>query len=371
VPRVFIFAPSGNMDSQLREAGCDTVLGLGHWHAPGGNYYGEMVPMAAGADGMIGVSNRAAPITRQVLDAAPDLRVVAKNTIGVDDIDVDACTDLGILVTHAPVESNWGGIAEETMAMMLHLAKRLSTQDAYIKEGNWQAPGVRMKYIGARASDGYKGLTIGIIGLGRIGVRMCHLLRPWNARLIAYDPYVPFNRFLEAGATSVDLETLLKESDIVTLHPILTKETRNMIGRPQLAMMKPGSIVLNTARGGLIDEDAVAEALESGHLAGAGFKAYAEEPLAPDSPLRRAGDKIVMLPHGGYGLIPGFAEAGQRTAESGTSLAGGGGTDWAVECVLDALRGEVPKFVYNTEVVPQWLTRFGGKDILSPQPVRS
>ena len=365
MPKVFVFAPSGNMDSQLREAGCDTVLGEGRWHAPGGHYLPEMLPMAEDSEAFIGTSNRASPITRALIEASSELRVVSKSTIGVDDIDVDACTEKGILVTHAPVESNWGNIAEITVTFILNLAKNVQAQDAYIKGGGWHAPGVGTRYVGSRASDGFSGLTLGIIGLGRIGTRLAHLMRPWNMRMLAYDPYIARHRFLEAETKPVDLQTLLRESDIVTIHVILTKETRNMIGAREIAMMKPGSMLINTARGGLVDEDALADALETGHLAGAGLNAFAEEPLAPNSRLRQLGDKILMLPHGGYGLIPGFGQGGQ-SSEAVTALAGGEATNWAVECVLDALRGEVPEHVYNRDAVPRWLARFGGKDILSP-----
>jgi phosphoglycerate dehydrogenase-like enzyme len=368
MPKVFVFAPSGNMDSQLREAGCDTALGEGHWHAPGGNYLPEMLPMAKDAEAFIGTSNRASPIVRALLEASPELRVVAKSTIGVDDIDVDACTERGILVTHAPVESNWGNIAEITVTFILNLAKNVQAQDAYIKGGGWHTPGVSTRYIGSRASDDFPGMTLGIIGLGRIGTRLAHLMRPWNMRILAYDPYIPRHRFLEAEAKQVDLQTLLRESDIVTIHVILTKETRNMLGAREIAMMKPGSILINTARGGLIDEEALADALESRHLSGAGLNAFAQEPLAAESRLRGLGDKVLMLPHGGYGLMPGFGSTNPGR-EGVPAIAGSQATDWSVECVLDALRGEVPEHVYNIEVVPRWLARFGGKDILKPAPM--
>src|SRR5437763_13320867 len=123
---------------------------------------------------------RQTPISRTILTASPNLRIVAKSTVGVDDIDVDAATELGILVTHAPVESNWGNIAEVTVTFMLSLLKDVPRQDEAIKNGEWWSPGWQGAYVGSRQSDGYEGITLGIIGLGRIGGRVAQLMRPWN-----------------------------------------------------------------------------------------------------------------------------------------------------------------------------------------------
>src|SRR5581483_9827876 len=169
MPKVFVFAPTGDSHRDLEAKGCQVVLGKPEWHEPGGDYESEIALMAAGAHAMAGTSMRASPITRRVIEAAPDLRIVAKATVGVDDIDVDACTERGILVTHAPVESNWGTIAEVTVTFMLSLLKGVQQQDATIKNGGWWTPGKQGAYVGSRQSDGYPGITLGIIGLGRIG----------------------------------------------------------------------------------------------------------------------------------------------------------------------------------------------------------
>lgn len=261
---------------------------------------------------------RSSPISRAVIEASPDLRIVAKSTVGVDDIDVDACTENGILVTHAPVESNWGNIAEVTVTFMLALLKGLQQQDAEIKQGGWWMEGRQGSYVGSRQSDGYKGITLGIIGLGRIGGRVAQLMRPWNINILAYDPYVPDYRFLEFGAKPVDLDTLLKESDVVTLHVILTKETRHMISTRELALMKPTAYLLNTARGGAVDEKALCDALEEGIIAGAGLNAFEDEPLPDDSPLRRMGSKVLLRPHGGsHQPAPGRWDAAPARPRSG------------------------------------------------------
>src|SRR5438105_13612225 len=170
MPKVFVFAPTGNSHEFLQDNGCEIELGKDTWHEPGGKNEGEIAGMAKGAAAMAGTSMRASPITRKVLEASPDLRVVAKATVGVDDSDVDAATEMGILVTHAPVESNWGNLAEVTVTFMLALLKGLNEQDQTIKEGGWWSAR-QGKYVGNRQSDGYAGVTLGIIGLGRIGAR--------------------------------------------------------------------------------------------------------------------------------------------------------------------------------------------------------
>lgn len=354
MPKVFIFAATGDSYKVLEANGCEVALGKREWHHPNGGYEHEVVATAQGADAMAGTSMRTTPISRKVLEASPNLRVVSKSTVGVDDIDVDAATEMGILVTHAPVESNWGNIAEVTVTFTLALLKGLLEQDSTIKEGGWYTEGRQGTYIGTRQSDGYKGITLGIIGLGRIGMRVAHLLRPWNITILGYDPYVPDYRFLEAGVIPTDFETLLKESDVVTMHVVLTKETRHMMGTKEFAIMKRGAYFINTSRGECHDEAALCDAVERGLIAGCGLNAFEVEPVAPDSPLRRLGDRVLLRPHGG-------------TPPAGVNTVGrsaGQATEWVNTDVLRALKGEVPIHVYNKDAVPRWLERFGGKSLL-------
>src|SRR5919198_857827 len=230
--QVFIFAPAdkdGETHRQLEAAGCELVLGKASWGTPVGDNEREIADMARGADALVGTSIRSSPITRRILQSSDRLRIVAKYTIGVDDVDVEAATELGILVTHSPTESNWGGVAEGTLTAMLTMLKKTRERDRHLKEhGGWRDAQLQGRYVGARA-DGYPGLTIGLIGLGRVGSRVATLLRPWNVRLLATDPYVPDTKFAQHGVTRVPLDTLLRESDVVSLHVVLTKETRQMI----------------------------------------------------------------------------------------------------------------------------------------------
>src|SRR5579883_3308591 len=179
--KVFIFAPAdpnGETHRKLEQNGCEVSLGKASWHTPQGNTEGEIATAARDADAMCGTSIRSTPITRAIMQGADKLRIVAKYTIGCDDVDVDAATELGILVTHSPTESNWGGVAEGTIAMMLALLKRLRERDEYVKRGAWRAEDLQGTYLGAR-QDGYPGITVGLVGLGRIGSRVANLLQPW------------------------------------------------------------------------------------------------------------------------------------------------------------------------------------------------
>jgi phosphoglycerate dehydrogenase-like enzyme len=352
VAKVLIFAPADPTEEThklMQDQGCELLLGKAAWETSHPDNEAEMARMTAGCDALVGTSVRRSPITRRILESSSSLRIVAKYTIGVDDIDVEAATDLGILVAHAPTESNWGGVAEGTIACMLTMLKKTRERDRYLKDGNvWKDDRLQGTYVGSRA-DGYAGITLGLIGLGRVGGRVARLMRPWQSRILAYDPYVPDSKFTELGVERVtDLNTLLRESDVVSLHVVLTRETRHMIGAEQLGLMKPTAILINTARGYCVDERALAEALQKDRIAGAAIDAFEEEPLALDSPLRQLGDKVLLSPH-------------MISANVGSGL--GPGIQWATQSVLHALRGEVPDNVYNQEVIPRWQSRFAGKSL--------
>ncbi len=352
-PRVFVFAPAdreGDTHRQLESAGCQLLLGKASWETPLGDNEDEMVTMARSADALIGSSIRSSPITRRIMESSGKLRIVAKYTIGVDDVDVEAATELGILVTHSPTQSNWGAVAEGTIAMMLGLLKRLRERDTHLKSGgSWRDERLEGLYLGRRSDDGYPGLTVGLVGLGRIGRRVTRLLQPWDLRILAFDPYVSDEVFAVSGVEPIDYRTLLRTADVVSFHVTLTRETRHMLAAHDLALMKPSAVVLNTSRGAVVDEPALARALEEGQIAAAGLDVFEDEPLAMDSPLRRLGDRVLLSPHMlaynvGGGLRPGIA--------------------WSTRSVLSALRGEVPDNVFNTEVIQRWRERFGGHSVL-------
>jgi phosphoglycerate dehydrogenase-like enzyme len=346
-PKLLIFAPREEPPATieaLQDAGVEIVYGDPAWLLPRTKHEDDLVAAARDAVALMGTSLRHTPITRRVMEASQRLRVVAKYTVGVDDIDTDAATDLGVMVCHAPTEANCFGVAETTVTIMLALLKKVMERDADVRGGKWRQPKHATTFLGRRQSDGYPGITLGIVGLGRIGSRVADLMAPWRIRIIAYDPYVPPAHFLIHGVQPVDYETLLRESDVVSFHVVLTKETRFMCGARELALMKPSAVVLNTARGKVIDEKALAEALAAGRLRGAGIDAFEEEPLPMDSPLRKLGDKVLLSPHSAS-----FNEGGELRP----------GVAWATRSVLAALKGKVPDNVYNRDVIPRWKERFG------------
>ncbi len=349
---VFIFAPSdpsGESQRRLEGAGCRVVLGKAGWHDPKGDNEEEIRLLARESDALAGTSIRSSPISRRIMEASDRLRIVAKYTIGVDDVDVDAATEMGILVTHGPTESNWGGVAEGTMAMMLALLKKVRERDQHLKQaGGWRADHLQGTYLGARL-DGWPGITIGLVGLGRIGSRVTDLLRPWRVRVLGCDPYVPKDRFALLGVPSTGYHTLLRESDVVSFHVVLTKETNRMLGAAELALMKPSAYLINTSRGQVVDEAALADALRRDVIAGAALDVYEDEPLSPDSPLRTLGHKVLLSPH----MVSSNLGSGLKP-----------GVEWATESVLLALQGKVPDNVYNKEVIPRWLERFGNRPVL-------
>ena len=344
-PKVVVYRPvddSGASHRLLEAAGCEVVI------APLDADRNELGALASGADAFIGATFRG-QMGREFLAISPRLRLVAKYTIGVDDVDVDAATALGVLVTHCPTEANWGGVAEGTLALMLGLLKRIRERDRHVKAGGWREPPIYGTYIGRRV-DGYSGLTIGIVGLGRAGSRVADLLRPWGARVLAADPYVEPGEFSRHGVERADLDTLLREADVVTLHCNLTAETRGLIDARRLALLKPTAVLINTARGAVVDLPALCDALEAHTLAAAALDVLPEEPVPRDARILRFGDRVLLSPH-------------MIAANQGGTL--GAAIPWATEAVLAALRGDVPERVYNTEAVASWRGRFGGQPLLA------
>jgi phosphoglycerate dehydrogenase-like enzyme len=227
---------------------------------------------------------------------------------------------------------------------MLALLKKIRERDEFVKRGKWRDPALQGICLG-RQQDGYAGITIGIVGLGRTGRRFADLMAPWRVRILGYDPYVEESRFILHNVQQVDLQTLLKQSDVVSLHVVLTEETRQMIGAEEFAMMKQGAILVNTSRGQVVNEKALVEVLQSDHLAAAGLDVVEEEPLPADSQLLKMGHKVLLSPH-----------MASSNLDNGLKQ----GIAWANRAVLAALNGEVPEGVYNKAVIPKWLERFGG-----------
>lgn len=296
-----------------------------------------------------GVSNRSKNVTRKSLESAPDLRLIAKYTVGYDNVDVDAATELGILVVHSPTETNWGGVAEGTVANILAVLKKVRERDRHVKNGGWRDMALQGTYLGARQIDNYQGITLGIIGLGRIGGRVADLFAPWRIRIIACDPYADESKFVLHNAWPVDLDTLLKTADVVTIHCNLTKETTRMIGAREIALMKPTALLVNAARGPIVDIDALFDALDKNQIASAALDVLPEEPPNPQTPILGLDDRIMLSPH----MISNNVRSGLKAS-----------VPWVEKAIYDALRGEVPRHVINPEALVKWRARFGGKAVI-------
>jgi phosphoglycerate dehydrogenase-like enzyme len=347
--KICIYLPvdeSGESHRRLESAGCTVLLGDARWRT--GVDRDSVLHLARGAHVLMGSTIRGVPVDASFLDELPELRIISKYTIGVEDIDLDAATERGVLVTHCPTEANWGGVAEGTLAFMLTLLKRVRERDRHVKQGGWRDSSLVGRYIGSR-QDGFPGLTIGIVGLGRIGARVADLLAPWRVRVLAVDPYVELAKFVHHDVERVDLEMLLRTADVVSLHCDLTSETRGLIGSVELGYMKQDAVLLNTARGALVDSDALADALDSGALAGAALDVLDEEPPPPDSRLKRMDERVLLSPH--------MIAANDR----GTLHAA---IPWATDATLAALAGRVPEHVANVAAIPRWRERVEGRSLI-------
>ena len=225
-------------------------------------------------------------VTAEILAAGKKLKVVGRAGIGVDNIDVAAATELGILVVNAPT-ANLLSAAEHTFALILAVARNIAAADADIKSGAWN----RKKFVGAELH----GKTLGVIGFGRIGRQVARRARAFDMRLVAYDPFLDDEAVRRENAEPATLAELLTGSDVVTLHVPMTDQTRNLLDGEKIDAMKRGAILVNCARGGVVDEGALLEALESGHLRGAGLDVFAQEPPS-DFRLARH-PRVVATPH--------------------------------------------------------------------------
>src|SRR5215218_407799 len=241
--------------------------------------------------------------TADLLRAGKKLKVVGRAGIGVDNVDVAAATELGILVVNAPT-ANLMSATEHTFALLLSLARRVPEADASMRTGEWNR-----KITGVEL----QGKTIGIIGFGRIGQKVADRARGFEMQIAAYDPFLDAAAARKMEVELLPLDELLARADVVTLHTPFTPETRNLINRERLARMKPGALLVNCARGGIVDEEALLEALESGHLGGAALDVFAEEPPA-DLRLARH-PKVVATPHRGAQTHEAQERISRETAE--------------------------------------------------------
>ncbi len=227
-------------------------------------------------------------LTKEIIEAGKNLKIIGRAGVGVDNVDVATATRRGIVVVNSP-EGNTIAAAEHTIAMMLALSRYIPAADQSLKAGKWD----RKSFTGVEV---YK-KTLGVIGLGKIGSHVAGIAKAMGMRVLAYDPYITTERAEKLGVSLVELELLWRESDYITLHIPKTKETHHLISAEAIALMKPTVRIINCARGGIIDEAALAQALREGRIAGAALDVFENEPLEPDSPLRHIGPQLVLTPH--------------------------------------------------------------------------
>jgi D-3-phosphoglycerate dehydrogenase len=293
----------------------------------------ELLAAVPGADAL--VVRSATVVDAEVLEAGRDLKVVGRAGIGLDNVDVATATRLGIMVVNAP-QSNVVSAAEHTVALILAQARSIPQADAALREGRWE----RSRFQGAELY----GKTRGSVGLGRVGALVAQRCSAFGMRLLAYDPFVSRERAAHMGVELASLAEVLARADVITIHLPKTPETTGLIGGPELAAMKRGSRLVNTARGGIVDEVALAKAVVDGQLAGAALDVFAEEPTT-QSPLFEL-DNVVVTPHLGASTAEALDKAGITIAEQLLLALAGQFVPNAVNVdagpVPDALRPFVP-----------------------------
>ncbi|HLN28922.1 MAG TPA: phosphoglycerate dehydrogenase [Gemmataceae bacterium] len=301
----------------LREAGCDLDERAG--------LTGSALREALrAADGVIVRSGTR--LTAELLENPGRLRAIVRAGVGVDNIDVAAATRSGIVVMNTP-GGNTVSTAEHTITLLMALARHIPAADSSIRQGKWE----RTRFIGTQLA----GKTLGVIGLGRVGREVARRAAGLDMNVVGYDPFMAPDKASQLGIESVpDLNQLLPRCDFLTVHTPLTDETRNLIDACELAMMKPLARVLNCARGGIVNEEALAEALGTGHLAGAALDVFVQEPPPRDHPLLKL-PNVVVTPH-----------LGASTAEAQASVA-----REAAQLLVDFLKRGVVQFAVNMAAV--------------------
>jgi len=264
---------------------------------------GELLAAIPEADAILVRS--ATKVDAEAIAAAQNLKVVARAGVGLDNVDVKAATGAGVMVVNAPT-SNIVSAAELAVALLLASARNIVPANEALKAGEWK----RSKYSGAEVTD----KTVGVVGLGRIGMLVAQRLSAFGVELIAYDPYVQPARAAQLGVTMVSLDELLERSDFITVHLPKTAETVGLIGEAALRKVKPNVFIVNAARGGIVDEQALYDAIVDGRVAGAGVDVYAKEPCT-DSPLFSL-DSVVATPHLGASTAEAQEKAGVAVAKS-------------------------------------------------------
>ncbi len=286
----------------IADAGLDVLRDAGHEVETGYELEGDdLLEAVSDAHGLIVRSGT--EVDEALFEAAEELVIVGRAGIGVDNIDIEAATDHGVIVANAP-EGNVRAAAEHTVAMTFATARSIPQAHIRLKNGEW----AKSDYLGAELD----GKTLGVVGLGRVGQEVAKKLDSLGMNIVAFDPYISEERAGRIGAELVEFEPCLERADFLTIHTPLTPETEGMIGAEELDLLEGGYLV-NVGRGGIVQEDALAAKVEDGTLAGAALDVFAEEPLAEDSPLLEH-DDVIVTPHLGAST-----EAAQENVATSTA----------------------------------------------------
>ena len=260
------------------------------------------------------------------LESAGQLKIVARNGVGYDQVDLEACTRRGIVVANTP-GAMADAVADETLGLLLALARHIPTGSANVKRGDYDVP----------MGEDLRSMTLGLLGCGHIGAEVVRRALGFKMRVLVHDPWVEAASIRELGAEPVDMARLLRETDALTLHMPLTDDNAKLVDADMLARMKEGSVLVNTARGGLVDEEALLAALSSGHIAGAGLDCQASEPPQGISRQLVEHEAVIAMPHSGSKTV---------TARREMNLVAG-------RQVLALLQGRIPEHVVNRDVLEQ------------------
>ena len=303
----------------------------------------EIIAHAHDADAVIGVVS-IQPFNRRLLTALSRCRVIAGIGIGYDKTDLEAATELGIAVTNVP-DYCLDEVSGLAITFMLALGHRLLQIDRAVRERQI-AFTMNKKALDEIAYPMFRmqDQTLGVVGFGKIGTVTALKARGLGMRVIAYDPYVLRPVMESRGAKPVDFDTLLKESDSISIHTPLTSETRNMFGYEQFKKMKRTAYFINTARGGCVDQPGLVQALKEGLIAGAGIDVTVDEPIAPENPLLTM-TNVILTGHSAWYSVTSEADVNRRPMTQ----------------VVQALRGELPVYTVNPDVRTKWMTRWGKK----------
>ena len=305
-PEQRVLAP---LDVELRPAQCKSEE--------------EIIALTQGADAVL---NCYAKMTARVIESLDRCKIIARYGIGVDNVDLAAATRAKIVVTNVP-DYCIDEVSDHALALLLALERQIASADHAVKGGAWDV-------VAHGAIRRLRGQTLGLVGFGKIAMAVAAKARAFGLNVLAHDPYLDAKAIAVRGAEAVEFDGLLAQSDVVSIHVPLLPETRNLIGARELARMKPSAFLINTSRGGIVDEGALAEALKAGRLAGAALDVLLVEPPPSDHPLRKL-PNVVLTPHLAFYSRESVIELQTKAAEE----------------VARALKGEPPRSPVNPQVL--------------------